>query len=178
MSFLFDSIGPFDVGAYFRLDSRASAFLTSSALVAIARAVGAWPFAGWRSVCTSHLGLPTSGGIGLGGAVFGVEIPHAEVTASPAAIWWGVRFLPGSSSFFTCPHQGLSQPALGSTGKLGRQCPGSCDDDAGWYDVIVGTSPPVILSFQPGFTGAPRRAPALASSLSSTLTRFILSQHA
>ena len=87
MSFLLDSIGPFDVGAYFLLASRASAFLTSSLSVAIARAVGAWPFSGWRSVWTSHRGLSTSGGIGLGGAVFGVETPHAVVTASPEAIW-------------------------------------------------------------------------------------------
>ena len=41
MSFLLDSIGPLDVGAYFLLRKSSNAFATSSANVAMAFAVGA-----------------------------------------------------------------------------------------------------------------------------------------
>ena len=86
MSFLFDSIGPLDVGAYFLLRKSSNAFATCSASVAIAFAVGACPLPGARRVYTSHLSPSGSGGIGRGGAVFGDDTPQSTKIARLTAI--------------------------------------------------------------------------------------------
>ena len=178
MSFLFDSTGPFDVGAYFLLARSANAFSTSFLSVAIARAVGAWPFSGGSKVWTSHRGPSTSSGMGRDGAVFGVEVPQTVDTANRAASWCGVRFLPGPSSLLVCSHHDVPQLGRASDGWLGYQLVGPNCDTAGVGVILVGSSLPVNRSLQPGFTGASSRELALASSRSSALVRFILSHNA
>ena len=104
MSFLFDSIGPFDVRTYSLLAGSSRTLSTSFLSVAIARDVGAWPFSGGSRVWTSYRNPSASGGRGFDGAVYGVDVPHAVETASWIDSWCGVRFPRGSSMPLGCSH--------------------------------------------------------------------------